>query len=288
MIYVYSNLEQKHLRIRIRGIIMSALNHALSQVRFRIPKQILEVVFTKRAERWRQTPMSTEDHVLNEVLRPRVLVDCNLVGGAEVFVPLDGLQSEVIDVNSRVYRVPKELTQGRSIMSVLSISYVNPAAYSLGGMGVVPGNSTMLRAGESVMNAMSSMPLTSNANVQLIGENVVLVKEFGMTSGVNFLRCIVAHDENMSHLQLRSHRAFGDLCVLAVKAYIYNEYIIQLDVGELHGGQTIGKFKEIIEGYADSEELYSIYLTEKWAKASFQNDIVSNTRLIKSIMGGNR
>lgn len=52
----------------------SALQKAIAEVGFRIPRPILETVFLKRDLRWRQTPASLETHILNEVIRPRVLV----------------------------------------------------------------------------------------------------------------------------------------------------------------------------------------------------------------------
>jgi hypothetical protein len=92
----------------------------------------------------------------------------------------------------------------------------------------------------------------------------------------------------MSHIQPRSYKAFCKLVEYAVKAFIYNEYIIEVDMGELRGGHNLGKFKDIIEGYSDAEELYSTYLTEKWQKIAFQNDRESLTRFLKLTVGGPR
>lgn len=272
----------------------AALSKALDEISFRIPKPILDAVFIQRENNYRNTPVSIDEMLLVKVIRPRVLVDCNLVGGTEVSIALSNVpttRSEDYTVAApytTVYRIPKSMTQGRSITSVLNIMFSNsPMASTYGGMGGNQ-NSTMMNAGSAVMDAMGSIPMTSTANIQLIGENVVMVRDNVLLPVNIYLRCVLANDENMSHLQLKSYRAFADLAVLAVKAYIYNSYIIQMDLGELHGGQQLGRFKEIIDNYADAEELYGVYITEKWQKISFMNDRESMTRFMKLLTGGHR
>ncbi|EKD22627.1 MAG: hypothetical protein ACD_84C00032G0001 [uncultured bacterium] len=265
-----------------------ALMKALSEIKARIPKPILEAVFLPRDIRWRQTPPSIDEQIMSLVMRPRVLVDCNLVGGTEVYIPLASIIAERMNDYTSVYRIPKELTQGRSINSVINITFSDPSRISNPGMSVGQQNTTMMIAGAAVMNAMSSVPITSTAKVQLIAENVVMVRDSVMLPSNIYLRCILANDENMSHLQMRSYRHFANLGVYAVKAYIYNNYVIPMDLGEMHSGQVLGRFKEIIDSYADSEELYQTYLTEKMEKVLFMNDSESFTRHLKLLIGSSR
>lgn len=278
---------------------MMAVSKALEEIKFRIPKPILDAVFIQRTQQWRQTPVSIDEHILTTVVRPRVLVDCNLIGGTEAMISLQGLPADQINSDgtaignayafTTVYRIPKAATQGRSIISVLNVTFSSGQSYSSSYAGMAnQGGNAMLQAGSAVMDAMSPIPVTSTAKVQLIGENVVMVKDNVIMPANAFLRCVLANDENMSHLQLKSYRDFSNLVTLAVKAYIYNEYIIQMDLGELHGGQVLGRFKEVIDGYADAEELYQEYLTSKWQKIALMNDSESFTRLLRLMIGGNR
>ncbi len=266
----------------------TAISKALDEVRFRIPRPILEAVFIDRDLRFRQTPTSINEHIMNEVIRPRVMVDCNLVGGVEVMIPLEGIPSVQTNDYTTVYRIPKSETQNRSIISVLNITFNDP--YKVPAYGGVSNfnRSSMLQVGSAVMDAMGSSPMASTARVQLIGENVVMVSDTIRLPPNIYLRCILANDENMSHLQLKSYRHFANLVVFAVKSYIYNEYIIRMDMAELYGGQQLGRFKEIIDGYADSEELYQTYLTEKMGKVLLMNDRPQMERLLKLMIGGNR
>lgn len=267
----------------------AALTKMLDEIRYRIPRPILEAVFIPRNSSWRN-PVSTnlEEQILSLVIRPRVLVDCNLVGGTEVFVLLDGCPVERTNDYTSVYRIPKDKTQGRSIISVLNVTFSNPNNVSAYGVAAGQQNTRMLQLGSAVMNAMGDIPVTSTAQVQLIGENVVMVKDVVLLPANIYLRCVVANDENMNHLQLKSYRDFANLGVLAVKSYIFNSYVIDMDIGELHSGQTLGRFKEIIDNYADSEELYDTFLREKWQKIAFMNDRESMNRLLKLVVSGNR
>lgn len=265
---------------------MLALTKALDEVLFRIPKPILEKVFIPRDKYFRIKPVSLREHILNEVVRPRVMVDCNLMGGVEVFVPLAGASVERINDYTSVYRIPKKLTNGRSIISVLNITFSNPAKMSTNGTSGT--SSRLLQAGASVMDAMGSIPVTSTANVQLIGENVVMVRDTIILPANIYLRCMIENDSNLNNLQLKSYRHFSNLVTLAVKAYIYNDYIIPMDLGELSGGQLLGRFKEIVDSYSDTEEQYQTYLHEIWAKVALMNDRERYMRVLKMVISGQR
>lgn len=267
---------------------MMAISKCLDEIKFRIPKPILDTVFAKRNKDWRQTNISIDESIMAEVIRPRVLVDCNLVGGTEALIELAGLRSERTNDYTSVYRIPKDRTQGRSIQSVLNITYSDPTKVSSYGIAAGQQNTTMMQSGSAVMDAMGTIPVTSTARVQLIGENVVMVRDTVILPANIYLRCVLANDENLSHLQLKSYRDFSNLVVYCVKAFIFNNYIIEMDIGQLHGGQNIGRFKEVVDGYADAEELYQTFLTEKWQKIAMMNDNESYTRLLRTMIGGQR
>lgn len=267
---------------------MNALRKSLDDLKFTIPRPILETVFVKRHSNYRIAAPSLDEQILNSVVRPRVYIDTNLVGGAEILVPLLGLAGEEVNTTDMVYRIPKNLTQNRSIMSVLNITYVDPSSMVSAGSFSSCGVTLEQTQAENLLNALSPLPMISTGRVTIIGENVVLVRDSIRIPTNSYLRCIVAHDEAMSHIQPRSYKAFCKLVEYAVKAFIYNEYIIEVDMGELRGGHNLGKFKDIIEEYSDANELYETYLTEKWQKISFCNDRESYGRFVKLIVGGPR
>jgi hypothetical protein len=285
----YSDIWFKTNRLTNKGIVMlSALSKATDECKFRIPRTILDVVFIRRTQNWKDLPVSIDEMILRNVIRPRVMIDCNLLGGTEAFINLEGVQYTRTDDYTSVYRIPKTLTQGRSIIVVKNITFTDPTKISSYGIAAGTQNTTMLQTGSAVMDAHGSIPVTSTARVQLIGENVVMVRDTVVLPANIYLRCILENDETLSHLQLASYRHFSELCVLAVKAYIYNEYVIEMDVGELLGGMQLGRFKEIVDTYAEADELYRTYLVEKWQKVAVMQDTEQFTRLLRLMIGGSR
>ncbi len=265
---------------------MNPITKALDDIKFRIPRFILEQTFQPPASEWRNSLTSLDERITNAVIRPRVLIDCNLVGGTEAFIYIEGVEMELVNPYTAIYRIPKERTQGRTIISVSSVYNF------LGGMLTSPGTispfitNDLTMAGNAMINAVSAPPAISTAYVQLIAENTVMVKENTRISAINYLRCTLADDENMNHLQLRSYPAFVKLVELAVKSYIYNTMIIRIDSAFLQGGQELGAFKSTVEGYADSEEMYQDYLKNQWSAVALMNDGEAIRRILKLMIGG--
>lgn len=267
---------------------MDAFSLALADLRFTIPERILKTVFIDRFERYRQIPRSIEDAIKQQVILPRVARDCNLIGGTEAFVSLEGLQFERQDDYTSIYRIPKNRTQGRTILSVLNVTFADPTSVSSYGVAAGCQNTTMMQAGQAVMDAQAALPVTSTAKVQLVGENTIMVRDTVILPPNVYVRVILMNDENLSHIQARSYPMFKKAVQLAVKSYIYNTYIIEMDMGELQGGANLGRFKEVIDGYADAEEMYQDYLTNTLQKVFFANDQESFRRFTTMLVGGYR
>lgn len=267
------------------------ITKAVSEMWRRIPGEILREVFSPNYNNWRAVPISVDDQISSQVLRPRVLVDCDLVGGQEVQVPLEGLQSERTPEMMSVIYIPKDRTQGRSISQVLYLGYMNYAAVNQQTANGMFNNNSMtpLTAASQAVNAsydISSRMGTSR--LELIGENVVLVKDPSISPSSGVLRCILSNDENLNNLSIRSYVAFSKLCELAVKSHIYNKLVIEMDSGKIRGGFEIGAFKQVVDSYSDKEEEYQEFLAKKWQKIAAMNDRETYERLIRVQLGGLR
>lgn len=265
---------------------MSALTFALNEIKMRIPIEVLNVAFKTDITDWRQAPISLDDRIMNQVIRQRVLTAANVVGGQMAVIPLDGLQVEYLDNYNMIYRVPKERTQNRSIVSVLSVGYLpyinGYGGSSMGFGGLAPSSITEVsNTAMRVMDSVSGIPPISNAQIELLGENTVLIRDQFRTTQAYFLRCILENDENLNNISPRSWPAFADLCELAVKSYIYKTLIIKIDQGFLVGGQELGAMKAYVEECRDSEEQYRTHLKEVWRKVAFMNDQQSHQRHIR-------
>lgn len=272
---------------------MSALKKALSEIRFSIPEPVLREVFVDRTQHWVNSPLSLDDQIMSLVLRERVLVDLDLVagGGTEVFVSLEGIPGRMVDQFMTVYHVPKDRTQGRSIVSIKHVSYL---AY--GALASMSANqlfqpcsvTPLTSASQAMYDSINSIPPVSTARARLIGENTVLVQDTSPPVGVGMIRCVIGNEEDLGNLPPRAWLVFSELCVLAVKSYIHTQYTIKLDLGFISGGQEIGRFKQIVDEYADAEGMYIEMRNGRWSRAAHSSDREKKRRMIQYMAGGYR
>ena len=276
------------------------ISKAIAEVKYRIPRQILEKVFVDGSRFYRPTlAASMEAQIENLVIRPRVLVDCNLIGGIQANIPLEGLNYEMPYQYTTVIHIPKDRTNGRSINSVRNVTFFNAAQAGAlyGGAAAAAGflsnnnsvdNTAAVTAAAGVMASYDKIPLTSTSRVSLIAENTILISEAGFLPTNSYLRCILENDTDLNNLPLRAYRFFSNLVEYAVKAYIYNALVIEIDAGELRYGQNLGAFKDVVSSYADANQNYLDYLKDKMESTLFMADEASYSRFIKMMVGGNR
>lgn len=277
---------------------MNAIQKAIQEVKSTIPRRILEAAFLNRYRDWRHTDQTTIEHQIEQlVIRPRVIVDCDLAGGTQTNINLDGLPVMQLDISGWVVRIPKDRTQGRSIVTPIHVNYLSMAANYQSGVYTTstdydmsnPGeNSALMRGASALVSSKEMIPIVSSANVRLIAENTVLVRERMFVTSAAQLLCILGNDDQMSNIAPSSYPYFSQLVKHAAKAYIYNTLIIDIGDAELQGGAALGVFKTVIDGYADSEQNYQDYLEQVWSKVAFMNDQDTYARLIKSVVGGYR
>lgn len=266
---------------------MSAVKYALNQLRHRIPNEVLREAFQRNRFDFRTAgaPVSMDEVITVKVIRGRVFDDCDTVGGEHVLIPLFNVPVRRIDLNTTVYEIPSERLNHRSIMSVLSVHYyMYSIGLSAGNMdtgfyaGVFPND--LISVGQRIMDAAGSVPATSNANAELVAHNTVLIRDINRVTSTYMLRCVIANDGDFNNLHPRSYQQFAKLVEYAVKAWIYNNLIVQIDNAYLSGGQELGVIKQIVEGYADAEENYQTYLKEVWTKVAYMNDKQRHRRLM--------
>lgn len=276
---------------------MSALMYCVGEVRNQIPYEILYngLMIDEVAETANLT--SLDDKLISKVIRKRVLMDANIVGGMELIVPLNNVQPMYFEDFYTVYRIDKELTLNREIVSALGLSampvnmgYGNPNSGSAG-MGLpYQGNmcngrfNPLVSVADRIGDAASLSGMIHNAHLELVGPNTVLVNQHYRILAHLGLRCIVENESNLNNIQPRSWKDLSMLCVLATKAYLYNKLIVAINSGVLAGGQDLGMFKSILESYDSAEEDYRNFLIEVWAPVSYMNDNGRYSRLLSSMI----
>lgn len=262
---------------------MNPIAKAITEIKYTIPYDVLRIGFA--TNEWRKDPfLSLDEEIKNRVLKKRVIQDCNIHGGTTMIVPLDGINPIYTDPRTLIYEIPAERLLNKEIMSVLSVGfypYNNTYANIIPGYAKMESSSALSSVGSRVVEAVSTIPMLSTADVELVGNNTVMIRDQIRQSGVYTLRCVLANNGNMENLHVRYIPSFCKICILAVKSYLYNRLIVALDRGYIEAGVELSSVKTIVENYADAEEMYQTELHENWRAISFMADQHAHKRLIK-------
>lgn len=268
---------------------MNPITYALNNLRMHIPIEVLEKTFFGLNPSRFVTPTSLDSIIRDQVIDAKVLVDCNLIGSEEVYVPLQNLPATRVDNFTTIYNIPKSLTQGRSITSALSVAYGfgSPigANMSGGNMGL-RNSSSLLDAASGVMMSQAPIPDVSTAYVTLIGENTIMIQDTVALPGNIALRCKIESDANFSQLSGPAYMQFAELVLLATKAFIYVKNQIPMDRAYLSGGQDLNAYRNIIDSYSDAAVNYNDYFRTVWRKVSILDSYQSKRRHLGLITGG--
>lgn len=272
---------------------MNCISIAIEKTKYEIPPEILREAFqskrydpiARKFTRDNTIGVSLESVIERLVVRARVITDINLSSGIETSIPLHGLTYQRIDNWNIVYTIPKSITGGRTITAVYEASYGEGNVNATNRL--FPQNGSYLgEVARGIFMAESALPVISTANVSLINDNTVLISDANIVPGRMYLRCLVAHDPNLKTIKPSYYDVFSELVILATKAYVHNNLIIRLDEGEIEAGSALGRFREIVDGYADANQMYKDHLATKWKKASIMNDRDRYKRIQAMIVGG--
>ena len=94
-------------------------------------------------------------------------------------------------------------------------------------------------------------------NVELLSGDLVRLYPSQHHGTLWAMNCRLAYDDFLTNLNTTSVQPFADLCVWAVKAYIFNITTVPLDKAYIMNGYQVGQFKTIIDSYADANEKYA-------------------------------
>lgn len=263
---------------------MNPIMKALSEIRATIPQQILREVFLTEDMLRYGAGISLDTRIREKVLDARVLVDIDIQGGTDAYIPLDHpVKSEYVDPYTVVYQIPDEVTQNRPIVQVYSLHF-GILGYQNAGMALHYTESVLGAELRKVLDSAMRIPPAVTSYINLIAHNTFMVRFVYLPYTAAFMRCRLGNDEALAFIGTQSIPAFAKLCVHATKAYIYNEMIIPMDQAQLSGGQTLGAFRDKIMEYSEAEEQYQEQL-KRWQKIMrCFNDGESRRRHIRTIM----
>lgn len=271
---------------------MNILIKILDEIKFTIPDVVLRAAFKSDINyNIRTAPFSLDYEIRNKVLVPRFFKDCDIVGGQEAIIDLSGLQVEYLDYFSMVYVIPPERLNYKSIMSILSVGFMPYGnaltAYSNTSYAIAPGGGSndVSNAASLVMDSHGSIPDISTARADLIGDNVVMIRNNQRINSAYQLRCILTNEADLQNFNPRYAIRIADGAILCVKSYIYNKLRVDIDRGFLTGGQELGYVKEYVESLSDAETMYREFSKTVMMQISLMNNSVEHQRFIKLQLG---
>lgn len=271
---------------------MNAIMYAVNEIKSKIPYEILHAAFMIDEAQEIANLTTLEEKITRKLIKKRVMLDANIVGGSELIVPIGNITPAQVSDFYTVYSIPPEHTNNREIMSVLGLVNM-PYMSGLGSgvpLGSYPGmwqagaGSPVLSVADRIGSAAAPSGIMTNAHTEIVSYNTILIYAYYTLLGRYGVRVIVENDSNMNNIQPRSYKTFGMLCSLACKSYIYNKLIIPINSGYLASGQDLGVFKSIIEGYESAEEDYRTFINEVWGKVAYMNDTARHYRYISSMI----
>lgn len=278
---------------------MGPVQYAIEEVKSQIPPQLLSLVFSASGRMFSSQPGAVEASIRERVIDGRVRRVVDTAGAVQDEIPLAGLDFIPVTPgnvgrSALTVFIPKDRTQGRTISSAIALAYGTSAqGMAYGHPSNIPGyltgmqgSSVMLDAALGVLNSNTPQGPIQSAAVSIVGENVVLIEDFVPYANNVFLRCLLQSDSEFSHVRPQTYQAFSELVVLATKAYIYNNYYVELGRGLLVGGMELPQIQTLVDEYRDSNELFLTYLKEKWYKISAMNDPIRKQRQLKMMIGG--
>ncbi len=240
------------------------MSYLLTSIFAKVNRQILLLAFDPVKN---QTSLDTR--IISEVIQARVLLDVNLLMGKKTKIQLldnwlvkTGLSEFAVITgalyDSSFYFIPPEAREMRNISTIQGIS--SDYAYSLPVNGSSSGNAnnignTVASLADAAVSSRTeyNYPIMPQATLQ--SQNLIRIFPVVYSDGL-VLDCTLEYDSEFTNANQNVIYHLRNLSVCAVKTWIYNELVIQIDTAEIIGGMAIGAVKDIIQSYATADEEY--------------------------------
>lgn len=222
---------------------------------------------------------TVEQGIREKVIYRTVLPSCKVSGGKTEYIDLTGARIRDLGNGYIEVNVPDSLTGGRKIVVVEEV-YMGSMASAAGMLGM--GANADAQCGSGSLNEMMgsfidnlsgnrSMPQTYS-NIHMTGNNSFVIA--GMNGGTFSMtaRCVLEYDQGMSSIHPRAYDTFGDLCILATKAYIYRTCRRPIQESVIRSGVPLDSIKDDVEEYRSAWQDYREFFATTWTKTMAYSD----------------
>ena len=256
------------------------INYCLQRIKNEIPKEILNIAVVEDNSIFNNN-ITIDEKIITKAIKQYMLLDLSIISTFSKNIDISKcIITPYTNPNNQyeyIIEIPDALIDG---MEVISASYI---IYNmlLPQMGMMTGNA-MDSAMGSLLQSHSSMNMMTTNRLDVIGRNMVLVNtgNLNWTFMNSVMEVGLAPNDNMSHVKKSAIIYFGELAVLAAKAWLYNELYIQVDQGYIKGGHSIDAIKSKIDDYSSAENDYK-EKREGWEKISLMLDTAFYTKFIE-------
>lgn len=250
----------------------NAIDYAIGVITRQIPPQLLRKVFVEKDRFSAQRTVSPEYMIRHRIIEQIIIPDCNVMGGQHVDILTYDLPKQLVQ-SGFLIEIPLEKTQGQHLTSVQVIGMDN------GGLSV---DSSIGGMASAIINQAKGYRSGFTNQVRLVGPNMVLVENIAIT---HTLRGTIGYDNRISSLDKFYWNDFARLCVLATKALIYNDYILELGFLNSSGSTPNQYLVSTVEGYQQAQEDYQTMINEEMSKILILADPLAKRDHLKLATG---
>lgn len=240
------------------------IRHAIEHIFYHIPKEILIETFIPKHV---QNPNAIDFYIERNVIT-KVLNDCNLGAGKikKIVLTTDYLEDTTIPMpysilsaaTIGVYRIPPEMREYRDISSVIEIGYPYSAAgfTNLNYPAVRSDGQTAMGKGRDMLSSHSWANTNNPPRPILLSGDLIRLDPPQFNHIDYLLTCILKFDKNFTNLNVNAIMPLSELILCATKIFIFNHLVLKIDQARISGGQELGRFREIVDEYANEHERY--------------------------------
>lgn len=262
---------------------MNAIDDTIRNLKYTIPEEILEIAFLEYAD-VNHRMISLDERIKATIILGRVIRDCSRTEGVQVMIDVNRCIVNQLERGEYLIKVPKELTEGRSIVDVLSLTS-NVYYTNIGGL--TPNGNSILTYSNKMYSNTASANFQQTARMELVGDNLIYVYDPTILVNRTVIRANVEYDDNLTNMHPTVFPVFNRLVELATMSYIHNKLKINLDKGYIYAGYDLSVIREIVDSYSDAEQMYKEYLTTRFAPGAFSTQKEKMARYVKAMLGNN-
>lgn len=254
---------------------MSAIEAGIRTVKRYVPKPILEAAFIDPEQRRLGIPTSIDNEIYEKVILETIIPELSQFGQMRE-IDISNLKYEELRTNVRLYRIPEEATDFQPIVS----AHIAGTNIVEGRYNTPPQSHFYQATASSVMNnasrivrAESPIPRVTTAEVRVVGPYTVQIKEPYNFRTNMMIACRVRLSDTLNEIKPPFYPVVSKLIRYAVQQYIYTKLVLEMGWTRLEHGKDFGEFKNIVDNFSDSGELFDDHLPLCSRILSYNDDV---------------